>query len=300
VTSAPASVMASAATRLLVFTALLSGCTREPGPQVRQSGDSAFAATQSRGQVVMGVDQYTSAHVFEDLPDGGRIILERDDSRDTAGIATIRLHMESIATAFREGDFTKPFQVHAQAVPGTGVMAARRAAISYAVVERPRGGEVRLRSADAPAIAAIHEFLAFQRGAHHAAAHAGMTDPDTEARVLLRLEDDWAIGLTRRDLALFQRLLADGFVYTEDDRTVDRDAVLHDIVAGPDTVATAHNEEMRVHRFGTTAIVTGWLVIEGRGAHGGFHRRYRFTDTWVRRDRGWQIVAAHDYLVPAK
>lgn len=123
---------------------------------------------------------------------------------------------------------------------------------------------------------------------------------DTEARTLLRLEDEWALGLTRRDAAVFQRLLADGFVYTEDDRTVGRDDVLHDIVAGSDTVETAHNEEMQVHRFGTTAIVTGWLVVAGRGARGPFSRRYRFTDTWVRRGGRWQIVAAHDYLVPAR
>src|SRR5947208_15898378 len=123
---------------------------------------------------------------------------------------------------------------------------------------------------------------------------------DTEAQVLLRLEDDWALGLTRRDAALFRRLLADGFVYSEDDRTVGRDDVLRDIVAGPDTVETAHNEDMKVHRFGTTAIVTGWLVVGGHGPQGAFSRRYRFTDTWVRRGRRWQIVAAHDYLVPAK
>jgi Domain of unknown function (DUF4440) len=130
--------------------------------------------------------------------------------------------------------------------------------------------------------------------------------PDREARVLLRLEDDWAVGLIHRDSTLFGRLLADGFVYTEDDRTVGREDVLHDVVAGPDTVATAHNEAMEVHRFGTTAIVTGWLVIAGHGAGGPFSRRYRFTDTWVRRPgpggRGgqWQIVGAHDYLVPAR
>lgn len=126
------------------------------------------------------------------------------------------------------------------------------------------------------------------------------TAPDTEARVLLQLEDAWAVGLTHRDVALFRKLLAAGFVYTEDDRTVDREAVLHDVGAGADTVDAAHNEEMRVHRFGTTAIVTGWLVVAGRGAQGAFNRRYRFTDTWVRRGKSWQIVAAHDYLVPAK
>jgi ketosteroid isomerase-like protein len=124
--------------------------------------------------------------------------------------------------------------------------------------------------------------------------------PDSAARVLLRLEDDWAVGLTRRDTAVFQRLLADGFVYSEDDRTVGRAAVLHDVAAGPDTVEMAHNEDMKVHQFGTTAIVTGWLVIAGRGASGPFRRRYRFTDTWVRQGGRWQIVAAHDYLVPRR
>lgn len=122
---------------------------------------------------------------------------------------------------------------------------------------------------------------------------------DTQSRVLLRLEDDWALALIRRDAAVFRRLLADGFIYTEDDRTVSRDDVLHDVVAGLDTVTAAHNEAMRVHRFGATAVVTGWLVVGGHGPNGSFDRRYRFTDTWVSRDARWQIVAAHDYLVPA-
>ena len=123
---------------------------------------------------------------------------------------------------------------------------------------------------------------------------------DTDAQVLLRLEDDWARGLTRRDAALFRRLLAEGFVYSEDDRTVGRDDVLRDIVGGPDTVETAHNEDMKVHRFGTTAVVTGWLLVGGHGPKGAFSHRYRFTDTWVRREGRWQIVAAHDYFVPAR
>ena len=124
--------------------------------------------------------------------------------------------------------------------------------------------------------------------------------PDTVTSRLLRLEDEWAVGLTRRDAAVFRRLLADGFVYTENDSTVGRDDVLRDIAAGPDTVDAAHNEGMKVHRFGTTAIVTGWLITSGHGPQGSFSRRYRFTDTWVRLRAGWQIVGAHDYLLPAK
>src|SRR5439155_954121 len=112
------------------------------GAASKRSGDSPdFAAMQTRGAHVMGVDQYTSAHVFEDLPDGGRVALERDDAADTVAIAAIRAHLRDIETAFRAGDFTKPFAVHAQTVPGTGVMAARRGAISYDEIDRPRGGE---------------------------------------------------------------------------------------------------------------------------------------------------------------
>lgn len=121
--------------------------------------------------MVMGVDQYTAAHVFEDLPDGGRVVLDRDSTGDTTGVASIRQHMLDIAAAFRAGDFTKPFQVHAQVVPGTAVMQARRSGIAYDVIDRPRGGEVRMRSTDPAAVAAIHEFLTFQRAGHHAAGH---------------------------------------------------------------------------------------------------------------------------------
>ena len=146
----------------LVVALVLVGCKR--------SNDD-FAAMQSRGAHVMGVDQYTSAHVFEDLPDGGRVVLDRDDAVDTAAIATIRAHMRDIATAFRADDFTKPFQVHAQAVPGTAVMRERRATISYEAIDRPRGGEVRIRSSDSVAVRAIHEFLEFQRQQHHSPSH---------------------------------------------------------------------------------------------------------------------------------
>ncbi|HET9383991.1 MAG TPA: hypothetical protein VFO67_02510 [Gemmatimonadales bacterium] len=143
---------------------LLVGCGRS-----KDAGD--FAALQARGEHVMGVNQYTSAHVFEDLPDGGRIVLERADASDTVDIRQIRAHMHEIAAAFRAGDFTKPFEVHAQTVPGTQAMRAKRAAIRYETSDRPRGGEVRIRTADSAALAAIHEFLEFQRSQHHAAAH---------------------------------------------------------------------------------------------------------------------------------
>lgn len=129
--------------------------------------DSAFAGVQARGRVAMGVDQYTSTHVFEPLPDGGRIALERN-ADDREGTEQIRRHMQDIAARFAAGDFELPGFVHARHVPGTDVMASRRAAIRYRVDTLPRGAQLRIRSADPEVVRAVHEFLAFQRRDHHA------------------------------------------------------------------------------------------------------------------------------------
>ncbi len=120
--------------------------------------------------MAMGVDQYTSSHIFEPFPDGGRIVLQRD-APDTAGTGTIRAHLASIARSFAAGDFAVPGFVHGETVPGTDVMAARRAEITYTMDTLPRGGEVVIQSRDSTAVAAVHEFLAYQRHAHHAMAH---------------------------------------------------------------------------------------------------------------------------------
>lgn len=116
---------------------------------------------------------------------------------------------------------------------------------------------------------------------------------------IVRLENQWAAGLVKRDRALFEKLLAPRFIYTENDRLMSRADVLHDVAEGRDRVTAARNEGMQVHEFGaTTAVVTGWLIVEGRGTGGAFTHRYRFTDTWVKGPSGWQIVAAQDYLAP--
>ena len=119
----------------------------------------------------MGVDQNASRHVFDDLPDGGRIELQAD-SLDSTAIAAIRAHLSTIASAFEAGNFSTPDFVHSDRVPGTGVMAAKRSVIGYAFAELPRGGEVRITTHDAEALHAIHQFLAYQRQEHHAMGHA--------------------------------------------------------------------------------------------------------------------------------
>ncbi len=138
--------------------------------------------------------------------------------------------------------------------------------------------------------------------ARHAMAQSSAKQASSVPTLLLRQEDGWAAALVKRDASYFQRMLAPKFVYTEDAKLMTREQVLHDATAGTDTVTAAHNEGMVVHEAGSvTAVVTGILVIEGRGSGARYVHRYRFTDTWVKQDNGqWQIVAAQDYLIPRK
>ena len=78
----------------------------------------------------------------------------------------MRGHLRQIIQEFRSGDFHNPMLVHAQEVPGTAIMAARRQKITYTYRDLPRGGEVRLRTRDTQALDAVHKFLAFQREDH--------------------------------------------------------------------------------------------------------------------------------------
>jgi hypothetical protein len=155
----------------IVITALMTAAVGRPllGQSTGSSStpDSSFEALQARGKVAMGVDQYASRHRFDDLPDGGRIELQVDPS-DTAGVRMIREHLRGIAKAFAAGNFRIPGFVHDGEVPGTTVLAARRGKIDYQFSALPGGGEVRILTANAEALKAIHSFLAFQRQQHHA------------------------------------------------------------------------------------------------------------------------------------
>lgn len=135
------------------------------GASATAGEDSAFASLQTRGAVAMGVDQYASSHRFESLDDGGRIELQVDTA-DAAATERIREHLRAIARAFAAGNFSTPGFVHAEEVPGTRVMRARREHITYAFAPLARGGEVRLSTRDPEARDAIHAFLAYQRREH--------------------------------------------------------------------------------------------------------------------------------------
>ena len=129
------------------------------------------------------------------------------------------------------------------------------------------------------------------------AANSGSAPAGSASALPLQREEEWTRGLVARDPKAFERLLAPGFVYTEDAGVMSRDDVIAS-ATGDDTTTWAGNEGMKVHDFGNTQIITGVLHVTGRNKSGPFDRRYAFTDTWQNRDGSWLLIGAQDYVIP--
>ena len=124
------------------------------------------AEMKQRGNAAMGFDQDKTIHHFLLTAKGGIIQVETKDASDSASRSQIRTHLKSISQQFAHGDFSAPVQTHNEMPPGAATMKRLAGAITYSLRELPNGAEVQIRSDDANAIKAIHQFLQYQIKEH--------------------------------------------------------------------------------------------------------------------------------------
>jgi SAM-dependent methyltransferase len=124
------------------------------------------AEMKEHGNVAMGFDQDKTTHHFALTTEGGSIAVDANDPADQVSRNQIRAHLEEIAVAFGKGDFGKPLETHSEFPPGVPVMQRLQKEIAYTYQETPRGGIVRIVTANAEARAAISEFLTYQITEH--------------------------------------------------------------------------------------------------------------------------------------
>jgi hypothetical protein len=79
-----------------------------------------------RGIIAMGFDQNKIRHNFIPTAHGGDIVITSLNGNDTKTINQIKEHFKDIQNDFSKGNFTKPFFIHAQEVPGTKIMSEKK------------------------------------------------------------------------------------------------------------------------------------------------------------------------------
>jgi hypothetical protein len=90
------------------------------------SSGSHTISMMERGDIAMGFNQKRIAHDFRSTPTGGEIMITALDPNDTETIEQFRNHILDIQKDFSKGNFTKPFFIQAEEVPGTKVMTEKR------------------------------------------------------------------------------------------------------------------------------------------------------------------------------
>jgi hypothetical protein len=129
---------------------------------VQQPTHDPHAEVNRRGDAVMGFSHEKTTHHFRLRSDGGEIEVTAKDAADAESTAQIRGHLTHIAQMFRDGDFTAPMLIHAKNPPGADVMTRLKDEISYRLESLPSGSRIRITTAHAAALEAVHAFLRFQ------------------------------------------------------------------------------------------------------------------------------------------
>jgi len=131
--------------------------------------DEEFKAMNERGARSMGFDQYKTTHHFRRLDNGGAIEVTVNNESDQTNLDGIRKHLRKVAKEFSEGNFSAPLATHNELPPGTAEMGVMKAKITYSYEELPNGARVRIATADADALHAIHQFFDYQIREHRTA-----------------------------------------------------------------------------------------------------------------------------------
>src|SRR5579885_1012103 len=123
-------------------------------------------AMLERGDIAMGFNQSMIHHHFMVTRTGGEIMIMSANMSDTKTINEIRSHVKDIQYEFSQGNFTKPFYIHAQVVPGTDIMAVKKDLIQYSIKDIDGGSALILTTNDTELVNAIQQFMNFQSSQH--------------------------------------------------------------------------------------------------------------------------------------
>jgi ketosteroid isomerase-like protein len=126
----------------------------------------------------------------------------------------------------------------------------------------------------------------------------GSRTESDESRMILNLENAWNQAEMSHDAHALDSLLADKFVYTDDDGSyMNRSQWLAHVKRGDDHYQQLSSENLTAYLYGDAAVVTGGyrekVELKGKSVV----RHGRFTDTWIKQNAEWKCVASQSTLI---
>jgi ketosteroid isomerase-like protein len=123
------------------------------------------------------------------------------------------------------------------------------------------------------------------------AQHPATSEGD-ETRIIA-LENIWNQTQRNHDAEAMGKMLHPDFVFTDYDGTVmSKPAFLASIRDPNNKLTVETSEDMKLHRFGDTVVVTGATHEKGALRGKPYEHYGRFTDTWIKSHEEWICVAS--------
>jgi ketosteroid isomerase-like protein len=126
------------------------------------------------------------------------------------------------------------------------------------------------------------------------AGQAKLTRAEEEVR---RLEREWLDAYEQHDAAAMERIVADDFTITFPNGATQTKPQLMAMVKTPPRAGQPrmrfYTEGVRSRAYGDTVILTGRVVAEYERGGKTVKEQSRYTDTYVRLNGRWRVVASH-------
>jgi len=118
--------------------------------------------------------------------------------------------------------------------------------------------------------------------------------PAKSSQALIALENKWVTALTRAEIATLDSILAENYVDTDEHSQRSNKADLLSVLkAGDLKMESIALSDLQVHDYGDAAVVIGSSAQVGNFKGSPLAAKILFTDTFIRRNGKWIVVASH-------
>jgi ketosteroid isomerase-like protein len=106
-------------------------------------------------------------------------------------------------------------------------------------------------------------------------------------------EQDWARAVVKEGAASVDHYEADDIITTDPTgRVTNKAEDTTDLSSGDYKIQSEELSDLTVHVYGDVAVAAATNSMKGTYKGQDLSGKYRFTDTWVKRNRKWQVVAS--------
>ena len=122
---------------------------------------------------------------------------------------------------------------------------------------------------------------------------------DSLQQAVMQMEEELRVAISKGDAKAYGRIVGDDYVFTNQDAVIRTKAQM---VAAYDSGKLKYEsvkfDEIKVHSYGDTAVVTGRSTAKGQDNGKEFSGQYRYTRVYVKRQGRWQLVATQSTRIP--